>query len=81
MYHWPRRAILSLIQIYQRTLSPDHSWVKHLFPYSGCRFYPSCSQYAHDSIERHGVVKGSAETLQRLIKCHPGHPGGVDLVK
>jgi uncharacterized protein len=45
-----------------------------------CRFYPTCSQYAVESIEKHGVLRGSWLALRRLVKCHPGNPGGVDLV-
>ena len=45
-----------------------------------CRFYPSCSQYAIEAIEKHGAVRGSLLALARLVRCHPGHPGGVDLV-
>ncbi|HAD08540.1 MAG TPA: membrane protein insertion efficiency factor YidD [Porticoccaceae bacterium] len=45
-----------------------------------CRFYPSCSQYAVDSLQRHGAVKGLFFTARRLGKCHPFHPGGYDPV-
>jgi len=46
-----------------------------------CRFYPSCSQYALEAIERYGVLKGMGLTLKRLLKCHPFHPGGYDPVR
>lgn len=45
-----------------------------------CRFYPTCSQYALESIEVHGVWKGSALAVKRICKCHPFHPGGIDPV-
>ena len=45
-----------------------------------CRFYPSCSCYAQEAIERHGLLKGGYLTMNRLLKCHPYHPGGVDPV-
>ena len=45
-----------------------------------CRFYPSCSSYALEAIERHGSVVGSYLTLKRLAKCHPFHEGGIDPV-
>lgn len=45
-----------------------------------CRFYPSCSQYALDAFEKHGVGKGSFLTIKRLCKCHPFHQGGIDHV-
>lgn len=45
-----------------------------------CRFYPSCSQYAAEAIAEHGLLRGSLLALQRLARCHPWNPGGVDLV-
>ncbi len=44
-----------------------------------CRFYPSCSQYGIESLEKYGFVKGCTKTMIRLGKCHPYHQGGVDL--
>lgn len=45
-----------------------------------CRFHPSCSSYALEAVERHGVVKGYGLTLRRLLRCHPFDPGGFDPV-
>ena len=59
-----------LILLYQSTLGP---WVG-----GGCRFYPSCSNYALEAIHLHGALRGSWLTLKRLAKCHPFHPGGFD---
>jgi hypothetical protein len=78
---WMRQSLLKLIRFYQITLSPDHSWVKHHYPYGCCQFYPSCSQYAYDSVEKYGALKGIWLGAQRLLKCHPWHRGGFDLVK
>ncbi len=61
-----------LIRLYQRLVSP--------FLPPSCRFYPSCSQYAAGAIETHGVLAGSWLAVGRLARCHPWHPGGVDLV-
>jgi len=64
-------------------------WIKiirfyqiHLSPLKGptCRFYPTCSSYAIEAIEKHGTVKGWALALRRILKCHPWHPGGIDPV-
>lgn len=60
------------IKLYQRTISPLIG--------PRCRFYPSCSQYALEAILKHGVLRGSALAIARLARCHPWHPGGVDLV-
>lgn len=67
-----RRILMATIRVYQLLLSPllgNH-----------CRFYPSCSHYALEAIERHGVILGSWYALRRLLRCHPWHPGGVDPV-
>ena len=45
-----------------------------------CRFYPTCSSYAIEAIERRGVTRGAWLTLRRLIRCNPWHPGDVDMV-
>jgi putative membrane protein insertion efficiency factor len=64
--------LLSLINSYRHFVSP-------LFPPS-CRFQPTCSQYALESIEKHGSVKGSWLAIQRILRCHPFNPGGYDPV-
>ena len=63
---------VALIRIYQIGCSP-------LFP-PHCRFTPTCSQYAVESLERHGLLTGLYRTLRRLLRCHPFHSGGVDPV-
>ncbi len=45
-----------------------------------CRFYPSCSSYTYEAIKKHGLLKGVFLGGKRLLKCHPFHPGGVDLI-
>ncbi|HXY76021.1 MAG TPA: membrane protein insertion efficiency factor YidD [Steroidobacteraceae bacterium] len=61
-----------LIQLYQWTVSP--------FLGPRCRFYPSCSQYALEAVQRFGVWRGGALAIHRLARCHPFHPGGFDPV-
>jgi putative membrane protein insertion efficiency factor len=65
------RFFIGLIRVYQRTLSPLLGNV--------CRFEPSCSRYAVACLEAHGALRGSLLSFLRLCKCHPFHPGGVDL--
>jgi len=64
--------LLSLIRLYQKTLS------KALSPI--CRFYPSCSEYAYQAVAKYGVLKGGWLALKRLCRCHPLNPGGYDPV-
>jgi uncharacterized protein len=58
------------------------AYVIFLSPFLGgaCKFYPSCSNYAREAIERHGARRGTVLALKRLLRCHPFTPGGVDLV-
>ncbi|MFS8524296.1 MAG: membrane protein insertion efficiency factor YidD [Limnochordales bacterium] len=68
-----RKLLIGLIRLYQKAISP-------LFPPS-CRFYPTCSTYAVQALERHGVVRGGWMAVRRISKCHPWHPGGYDPVE
>lgn len=66
------RLSLFLLKFYQWVISPL------LGP--SCRFYPSCSHYAGDAIRQHGFLRGAILSAKRLLKCHPGHAGGIDEV-
>ena len=70
---------LKIIKFYQNFLSPNKGILKIISPYPVCRFYPSCSEYAYQSIKKNGVLKGFYLSLKRISKCHPWHPGGIDL--
>jgi len=74
----PKNTVIGLILSYQAALSPDHSWLKARYPHGYCRFYPSCSQYAKESVERFGVFKGLGLGLIRLSKCRPWAEPKVD---
>lgn len=67
-----RFILLYLIRAYQKTLSPDHSWVAFYYPFGVCAFRPTCSEYSYDAILAHGVWKGLAMTAHRVLRCHPG---------
>lgn len=76
---WPLRfTILLLIRLYQRTLSPDHGFLRFLYPQGFCRYAPSCSQYAYQAISKYGIIKGAAKTLYRVLRCNPWSQGGYD---
>ena len=67
-----RKILIVLIGVYRYLLSP--------FLGNNCRFYPSCSHYAQEAVETHGVARGGWLALRRILRCHPWHPGGVDPV-
>ena len=67
-----RGILLAAIRLYQVVISPL------LGP--RCRFYPSCSSYAFEAVERHGPARGTLLAVRRILRCHPFHPGGYDPV-
>lgn len=71
--YWPRLILLSLIRLYQMTLS-------RAMPPNTCRFYPSCSHYGYQAIYKHGAFKGSFMATWRVLRCNPFNPGGYDPV-
>lgn len=75
----PSLVVIFFIKIYQKTLSPDHGWLKHHHPYGYCRYYPTCSEYGKKAFEKYGFIKGSIKTIWRIIRCNPWSKGGVDL--
>ncbi|MFK3938652.1 membrane protein insertion efficiency factor YidD [Alkalihalobacillus sp. NPDC078783] len=66
-----KQLILAIIRFYRRFIS------RYTPP--TCRFYPTCSQYGATVFTRYGAAKGSWLLLKRLAKCHPFHPGGIDM--
>lgn len=67
-----KRLLLLLVQFYRSCISP-------LTPPS-CRYYPTCSVYAMEAIERYGARRGAWMALRRILRCHPFHAGGYDPV-
>jgi len=65
-----RVALLLALRGYQYAIRP--------FLGANCRFYPSCSDYAREAIDRYGAAKGCWFALRRVLRCHPYHPGGYD---
>lgn len=68
-----KKLILFLIRTYQVTLNPRFSG-------GACRFTPTCSQYAVEAIETHGLIKGSVLSFWRILRCNPFCKGGYDPV-
>jgi uncharacterized protein len=68
-----RKLIVAILRFYKRMVSP-------LLP-SACRYYPSCSDYMRQAVEKHGVARGGWMGVKRLLRCHPFHAGGLDPVQ
>jgi putative membrane protein insertion efficiency factor len=73
-----RTAALKAIRWYQKYLSPDHGPRKSRYPAGYCKYYPTCSNYGYEAIERYGILKGSVLALWRIIRCNPWSRGGHD---
>ncbi|MBL7021972.1 membrane protein insertion efficiency factor YidD [Patescibacteria group bacterium] len=73
-----KKISLYLIRGYQKLLSPDTGILKVLFPFGACRYYPTCSEYGHQSIKEHGTIKGIIYTIWRILRCNPLSKGGYD---
>ena len=67
-----KKILLFFIHFYQKYLSP--------LKRTRCPYYPTCSNYALQALEKHGVVKGSILAVWRILRCNPFSHGGVDLV-
>lgn len=67
-----KHIFVLIVMFYRKVISPIKP--------PTCRFYPTCSEYSLESYKRFGAFKGTILTVKRISKCHPFHPGGVDLV-
>ena len=68
-----KHVLIFLVRLYQKFISP-------LFP-ATCRFYPTCSEYFIQAVQKYGAVKGTWLGIKRISKCHPWHEGGYDPLK
>ncbi|MCX8084088.1 MAG: membrane protein insertion efficiency factor YidD [Calditerrivibrio sp.] len=68
-----KRFVIAVIKIYKYIISP--------YLGNNCRFYPSCSVYAIEAIEKKGVFRGVLLSIWRILRCNPFNRGGVDYVK
>ena len=65
-----KQNLIRFIKIYQKVLSP--------FLGNNCRYYPSCSEYSIQAIEKYGVLKGIFKSIWRILRCSPFSKGGID---
>ncbi|QIB67927.1 membrane protein insertion efficiency factor YidD [Aminipila butyrica] len=68
-----KKIVIGMVRGYQK-------WISPLFPPT-CRFYPTCSAYFIQAVEKYGVIRGSFLGIKRILKCHPFNPGGYDPLK
>jgi hypothetical protein len=73
MREFAKLGVLGLLRAYKWAISP-------MFP-PACRYVPTCSEYAMEAVERHGVLRGGLMAVTRLLRCHPFSRGGYDPVK
>jgi len=70
-----RTLFLAFLSFYKKIISPV---IHSFFPRSGCRFYPTCSEYCFSVIKKCGIFKGAILGLKRILKCNPFNNGGYD---
>lgn len=70
LWRIPGRILVLLVRCYQLLLSPLLG--------GQCRYYPSCSNYFIQAVEKYGAVKGAWKGILRILRCHPWHAGGYD---
>lgn len=73
-----RFVVLLLLRIYRVAVSPVKNVVLGI--HGACRFFPTCSTYAEQAVQRHGVICGGALAVRRVCRCHPWGGSGVDPV-
>lgn len=71
--YYATRICLIIIKFYRLFISPFKPRV--------CRFYPSCSEYTYEAVQRYGIFKGMYKGIKRIIRCHPFNPGGYNPVE
>jgi putative membrane protein insertion efficiency factor len=71
-----KRLTLAILSFYRYWISP----ALHALLPGGCRFYPTCSQYAEEAVALHGAARGGWLALRRLLRCHPFGASGFDPV-
>jgi hypothetical protein len=78
-----RKLAIVTISIYQKTLSPDSGVFKKIgiFKTPTCVFFPSCSEYTKEAINKYGVQKGSYLGFLRILRCHPWQKNHIDPLK
>ena len=81
LFKLPAKLAVEFIKGYQLLISPDHGFLfRGRFPYGFCRHYPTCSEYAKQSIEKFGLIRGGYLGAGRVLRCNPFFEPKIDLV-
>jgi uncharacterized protein len=77
-----KKIILASIRLYQKYLSPDTGVFRSLWILGSgsCRYFPTCSEYTYQAVERYGIIYGLWLGVKRIVRCNPWHEGGLDQV-
>ena len=67
-----KHVLMAMVRFYRKAISPARP--------PCCRFYPTCSQYALEALEKYGAIKGGWLAFRRILRCNPFHKGGYDPV-
>jgi putative membrane protein insertion efficiency factor len=67
----PATVFVMMIRLYQIVLSPDHSWLRHLYPYGYCRHEPTCSAYAIEALKHSPLPVALWRIIKRILSCNP----------
>ena len=77
-----KKTIVKLIKIYQKVLSPDSGLPNKLgLTKKTCRFFPTCSEYTIQAVEKYGVLKGLYKGFRRVLRCHPWQKKHIDILE
>lgn len=81
-----KKLLILIIKFYRRYISPLKKVFYGIFSIGlsnnvGCRFYPTCSEYAIEAINKYGALKGSIKAIKRILRCNPFNKGGYDPLK
>lgn len=75
-----KKILIKVIELYQKTLSPDHGFFSYKYPGGYCKYHPDCSEYCKQAIEKKGAIHGIGLGIWRILRCNPWSKGGADLV-
>ena len=74
-------VVIVVIVLYQKTISPDHGILRYVYRTHHCRFFPSCSDYAIQSLRQYGLMRGIMLSVKRIVRCNPFCVSGYDPVR